>query len=330
MMSNRAKLVTLLAATALGLAAHNHARARKALAQNSQGRTIRIRGVDLRVIEKGSGLPLLLLHGNGSVAEDFAISGILDRASTNYRVIAFDRPGFGGSSRPRGKLWSAREQADLFHEAAASLGIHRYLVLGHSWGAWVALEMARRHSRSVAGLVLVSGYYYPPPRPALVVAALPALPLLGTVLRHTVLPVAVRLGWPSAMRTIFRPGPISDVFSASTREVASRPSQLRSVSVETALMLGAALWAKPSYADIDVPTGILAGAGDRLFDARRDAERLHAEIPGSLIDIIANAGHMAHHSDPDTVLGMIDKVAHLHAASALDGDRTEALPRAAR
>ncbi|WP_246683423.1 alpha/beta hydrolase [Mesorhizobium sp. B2-1-3A] len=57
-----------------------------------------------------------------------------------------------------GKLWSAREQADLFHEAAASLGIHRYLVLGHSWGAWVALEMARRH-RSVAGLILVSGYY---------------------------------------------------------------------------------------------------------------------------------------------------------------------------
>src|SRR3954453_18503660 len=101
MMSNRAKLVTLLAATALGLAAYNHARARRALAQNSQGRTIRIRGVDLRVLEKGSGLGLMLLHGNGSVAEDFAISGILDRASNEYRVIAFDRPGFGGSSRPR-------------------------------------------------------------------------------------------------------------------------------------------------------------------------------------------------------------------------------------
>ncbi|WP_246683424.1 alpha/beta hydrolase [Mesorhizobium sp. B2-1-3A] len=67
------------------------------------GRTLRVDGVELRLIEKGRGPPLLLLHGNGSAAEDFAISGILDQASYKYRVLAFDRPGFGGSSRPRGQ-----------------------------------------------------------------------------------------------------------------------------------------------------------------------------------------------------------------------------------
>ncbi|WP_164893005.1 hypothetical protein [Mesorhizobium sp. M7A.F.Ca.US.010.02.1.1] len=40
----------------------------------------------LRVVEKGSGLPLLLLHGNGSVAEDFAISGMLDLASCQQQL----------------------------------------------------------------------------------------------------------------------------------------------------------------------------------------------------------------------------------------------------
>ncbi|MBZ9922811.1 alpha/beta hydrolase [Mesorhizobium sp. BR1-1-7] len=308
MLSNLIKLAAVFAATGLSLAAYNHARARKAWAPGSFGRTVRIDGVDLRVIEKGSGLPLLLLHGNGSVAEDFAISGMLDLASAKHRVLAFDRPGFGESSRPAGKRWSAREQADLFHEAAASLGIHRYLVLGHSWGAWIALEMARRHAPSAAGLVLVSGYYYPPPRLDLALAALPAVPLIGTAFCHTLLPLGVRFGWPSAMRTIFRPGPVSDAFSVSTREVASRPSQLRSACVETALMLGAALLTKPSYRDIGVPTGIVAGARDRLFDARRNAERLHSEISGSLIEIVPNAGHMAHHSAPHAVLRMIDKV----------------------
>lgn len=329
MLSKRIKLATLFAATALSLAAYNHARARKAMVPGLMGRTFKVDGVELRVIEKGSGLPLLLLHGNGSVAEDFAISGTLDLASAKYRVLAFDRPGFGGSSRPAGKCWSAQEQADLFHEAAASLGIHRYLVLGHSWGAWIALEMARRHAPSVAGLILVSGYYYPPPRLDLALAALPAVPLIGTAFRHTLLPLAVRLGWPSAMRTIFRPGPISDVFSVRTREVVSRPSQLRSICVETALMFGAALLTKPSYRDITVPTGIVAGAGDRLFDARHEAERLHAEISGSLIEIIPNSGHMAHHSGPQTVLRMIDKVTCMPRPPK-DGDRSDALSPAAR
>ncbi|MER9197513.1 alpha/beta fold hydrolase [Mesorhizobium australicum] len=89
------------------------------------GRTLRIDGVDLSIIEKGSGPPLLLLHGSGSVTEDFAVSGVLDLASAKHRVLAFDRPGFGGSTRPARKRWSACEQADLFHEAAANLGVHK-------------------------------------------------------------------------------------------------------------------------------------------------------------------------------------------------------------
>ncbi|MER9330831.1 alpha/beta hydrolase [Mesorhizobium sp. M0488] len=81
-------------------------------------------------------------------------------------MLAFDRPGFGRSSRSQGRSWSAGEQADVIHDAVRNLCIEKYLVLGHSWGAWVAIELARRHAPSLAGIVLVSGYY-PPPRLAL-------------------------------------------------------------------------------------------------------------------------------------------------------------------
>ncbi|MER8451685.1 hypothetical protein NKG60_17020 [Mesorhizobium sp. M1428] len=58
-----------------------------------------------------------------------------------------------------------------------------------------------------------------------------------------------------------------------------------------------------------MPAGIIAGAGDRLFDANAEALRLQSEIPGSFVDIIPQAGHMVHHTAPLAVLAMVDRVA---------------------
>ncbi|WFP62202.1 alpha/beta hydrolase [Mesorhizobium sp. WSM4904] len=306
---NRA--ILLLAAAAAALALHNGLRSRRALRGRRFGRFVEVGGARLHVIEDGLGAPLLLLHGNGASAEDFTTSGIFGKAAASYRVVAFDRPGFGGSSRPIGRVWSATAQADLIDAAAAKLGIGRYLVLGHSWGATVALEMARRHPGTVAGVVLVSGYHYPPPRYELALSALPAMALIGTAFRHTLLPPLVRLGWAWSMRKIFGPAAISATFAAAMKELASRPSQLRSIAAESYLMWVAALVARPRYDDIPTPVGIIAGAGDKLFDAPAEALRLHAELPNSLVDIVPDAGHMVHQTAPQVVLAMIDKIAAL-------------------
>ncbi|WP_246676358.1 MULTISPECIES: alpha/beta hydrolase [unclassified Mesorhizobium] len=251
------------------------------------------------------------MHGNGASAEDFMTSGIFGEAAGKYRVLAFDRPGFGMSPRPIGRSWTAGAQADLIQAAAEKLDVERYIVVGHSWGAAVALEIARRHPRSVAGVIVVAGYHYPPPRLALAISSLPAVPLIGTVLRHAILPSLVRLNWRWAMKKIFHPAMIATPFAATTRGLASRPSQLRSISAESFLMLASALFPNRRYADIAVPVGIIAGAGDQLFDAKAEALRLHAEINHSLLDIVLAAGHMVHQSKPQAVLAMIDKVAAL-------------------
>ena len=57
--------------------------------------------------------------------------------------------------------WGPSEQASLLLRALAHLGIERPVVVGHSWGALVALAMALESPEDVAGLVLLSGYYYP-------------------------------------------------------------------------------------------------------------------------------------------------------------------------
>jgi pimeloyl-ACP methyl ester carboxylesterase len=65
-----------------------------------QGRFLVIDGVRLHYVERGEGPPLVLLHGNGTMIQDYELSGILDMAAQRCRVIAFDRPGYGHSSRP--------------------------------------------------------------------------------------------------------------------------------------------------------------------------------------------------------------------------------------
>ena len=119
-------------------------------------------------------------------------------------MIVFDRPGFGHSSRPRGTVWTPSAQAHLLHEALAQLEIERCVVLGHSWGAAVAVALALLHPTSVKSLVLVSGYYYPTDRFDAVLQVLQASPVIGDLLR---------LGWSSLMSKIFSPATISRSFS---------------------------------------------------------------------------------------------------------------------
>ncbi|TIP34359.1 MAG: hypothetical protein E5X77_40080 [Mesorhizobium sp.] len=76
-------------------------------------------------------------------------------------------------------------------------------------------------------------------------------------------------------------------------------------------MLASAFFPNRRYAEIAVPVGIIAGAGDQLFDAKAEALRLQDEISQALVDIVPDAGHMVHQSRPDAVLAMIDKVAAL-------------------
>src|ERR1700730_222034 len=87
------------------------------------GRFLDVNDVRLHYVERGSGEPLVLLHGNGSMIQDFESSGLIDLAAKSYRVIVFDRPGFGHSDRPRNVVWTPDSQAELFKEALARLRI---------------------------------------------------------------------------------------------------------------------------------------------------------------------------------------------------------------
>ncbi|MDQ1902265.1 alpha/beta hydrolase [Paracoccus sp. WLY502] len=307
--ARRRRLGLAVAGVLAATAVVNHQLARRAERRNPPvGQFIEVDGIRLHYLERGEGSPLVLLHGNGSMIQDFVSSGLVDLAARRHRVIVFDRPGYGHSPRPRGRVWSPQAQADLFQAALGRLGVSQAVILGHSWGASVALAMALNHPQMVRGLVLASGYYFPTARVDMALLSGPAVPLLGDVARHTVAPIASRLIWPLLMRKIFGPAPVPEKFRAFPEEMAVRPSQIRAEAAESALLIPSAAAMCKDYASLTMPVAIVAGAQDRLIDPAAQSQRLHQAIAQSSLHLVPGCGHMVHQTSPGAVMAAIDTV----------------------
>ena len=298
-------IVVALAASAI----LNRVLAKKAERRNPPtGRFITVDGVRLHYVERGTGSPLVLLHGNGSMIQDFELSGLIDLAAKKYRVIAFDRPGFGYSDRPRSTVWTPEAQAHLINAALRQMGVSQPLVLGHSWGTLVAVALALKYPDNIRALILASGYYYPTVRPDVLVLSPPAMPLIGDVLSHTISPLLGRLLWPLLLRKIFGPRPVPKKFAGFPEEMTMRPSQIRASAAETALMIPAAYSFRESYGQLKMPVVIIAGTEDRVSKAQQSAE-LHRDIAHSTLRCIPNTGHMVHQTATAEVMSAIHMVA---------------------
>jgi pimeloyl-ACP methyl ester carboxylesterase len=275
----------------------------------ADGRFLDVDGVRLHYVERGSGAPLVLFHGNGSMIEDFESSGLINAAATSYRVIVFDRPGFGHSERPRNVVWTPDAQAELIQHALERLNVSDTIVLGHSRGASVAVALALKYPDLVRGLVLASGFYYPTARPDVIAMGAPALPLIGDLLSHTVSPLISRAIWPLMMAKIFGPRSVPKKFGAFPKEMALRPSQIRASAAESALMIPDAFKLRDQYPNLKMPVVIIAGEQDRLIDIDTQSARLHSDIPQSKFHRVAGNGHMIQQTATDQVMSAIREVA---------------------
>ena len=273
------------------------------------GQFLEVNGVRLHYVERGSGAPLVLLHGNGSMIQDFESSGLIDLAAKNYRVIVFDRPGFGHSDRPRNVVWTPAAQAELINSALHRLGVSHAIVLGHSWGASVAVALALKYPTLVQGLVLASGYYYPTLRPDVVALSAPAVPLVGDILGHTLSPIVSRVMWPLLMAKIFGPRSVPRKFEGFPKEMALRPSQIRASAAESALMIPDAFHYRDEYTNLKMPVVIVAGDEDRLVDIDAQSTRLHRDVPQSKFHRVPGTGHMIHQTATGIVMSAINEVA---------------------
>jgi pimeloyl-ACP methyl ester carboxylesterase len=300
------------AASTLGsLAVWISRRARKAERDNPPaGCFLDIEGVRLHYLDRGEGPPLLLLHGNGAMVQDFVISGILERLARHYRVIAVDRPGFGHTNRPRSRIWTPAAQAELVRKALVRLGIERAVVVGHSWGTLVALALALDHPADVRSLVLLSGYYFPIPRADVLAFWPSAVPVIGDALNHTVTPLLGRALRSWVFHKLFAPAAVPARFEAEFPiGLALRPSQIKASAEDTIAMLPAAAGLASRYGELAMPVAIVAGTGDRIVDTAHQSGHLDEALQRSALLLLPGVGHMIHHTAPEQVVAAIDRAA---------------------
>ena len=97
---------------------------------------------------------LLLHHGLASSQRIWDL--MLPRLTRTFRVVTYDARGHGLSAKPSSRYGFDPVVADAI-AVLRGTPLRRPVVVGHSWGASVALDLAARHPRSVAGAVLVDG-----------------------------------------------------------------------------------------------------------------------------------------------------------------------------
>jgi pimeloyl-ACP methyl ester carboxylesterase len=261
------------------------------------GRFVVVDGVRVHYIARGKGRPVVLIHGNGTMAEDFVICGLVDQLAKRYRIIAIDRPGFGHTDRPRHRVWTASAQAHLVHRVLERLNVERPVIVGHSWGTLVALALAVGGWRELRGLVLLSGYFYPTRRADVAFSAPLALPGVGDAARSMVPQAVGHLLAPQVFRHVFWPQPVPARFKARFPvEIAIDPVQQRASAEDTATLNTAAALLQPRYSRLRVPLAIITGDADAIVDARDHSCRLHHQVAGSTLTMLPGLGHMIHYS----------------------------------
>lgn len=231
--------------------------------------------------------PLILLHGIGSAARSFA--GVLPLLSANRRVLAWNAPGYGGSTPVAPETPTASDYAEVLRRLLDRLGWPRVHLLGHSLGAVMAARFAAESGERLASLTLASvalghARHDPEKRAAALAARLADLADLGP--RGLAEKRGPRLLGPEASAEAIRA--VVDTMAAIEPDGYAQASRLLS---------GADVLADLARLPADLPVEVIWGDADPITppDANR---RAAAAIPGAREVVVARGGHAVYVEKP--------------------------------
>lgn len=291
------------------LATSRRAARREAAAEAAfpaQGRLIEAGGVTVHAEVAGSGPDLILIHGANGCTRDFTFA-LVDRLRDRFRVVALDRSGLGWSQDAGAAAISPLAQADILRAACAQLGVTRPIVLGQSYGGSVAMAWALRDP-ATAALVIVSGATMPWPGGLGLTYRLTAQPLAAATLFPLVTAWATEAQVGRVLTGIFAPDPVPPGYAEHAGIALAL--RRRSLKVNARQVNGL----KPhvqamaqDYPGLTLPVEIVHGTADTIVPAQVHALPLSRLLPDACLTLIDGAGHMPHHSHPETVIAAIDR-----------------------
>lgn len=261
---------------------------------------------------------ILLIHGASSNLLELW-GPLADAFSPLHRVIAYDRPGMGHSTRAKRDGHTMKSQAQAAARVLEHTGDGPAIVVAHSLGAAVALRLALDHPHLVSGLVLIAPACNPYPGKPAWWARLSATPLLGDVFCGLIIPW---LGPPMSASSVannFWPAPTPvNYLEAAGVPLIFRPRAFRASALDVCasnIEFGAQ---QARYADLFTPTIIITAEKDRIVSPKRHARALAVDMPAAELVIAPDTGHMPHRLRTDLVIAAIRRVNEMTSAAARD------------
>jgi pimeloyl-ACP methyl ester carboxylesterase len=282
----------------------------------ARGQFINIDGVRLHYLDKGSGPPLLLIHGLAGQMLNFTHS-LLGRLARDFRVIILDRPGNGYSVRPDDTLAPLSAQARVISRFCQALALERPVVVGHSLGGAIALALALEHPKQVGALALIAPVthqpqHIPPPFDGLAIGSALLRRLIAWTLA-TPLAIANR---ERALTTLFGPQPVPADFAIRGGGLLSlRPCAFIGASTDVMAAEQDLARMPARYSSLTMPIGILYGTEDRILDPALHAQGFAAKVPSTELELIEGGGHMILISSADQVAAFIGRLARRAVAT---------------
>ncbi|MCA1633243.1 MAG: alpha/beta hydrolase [Acidobacteria bacterium] len=282
----------------------------RALVPHSErSRFVEIDGVRVHFQEKGSGPPLVLLHGNNSSV--YTWRDVFDELAAHHRVVAVDLKGFGFTSKPAGD-YRVEAQAALVVRLMDELKIESAVWCGSSFGGGIALAAAINYPARVRGLVLVDSAAFSEHRGASLAPTFVKWPYIGAAVS------ALALTSDSLVREGLKQSFYDDSKVTNERVAAyylpltTRGGQYaaRRVRVQRHFERVEQLLGK-----VTQPALLIWGAEDRLI-LLEDGRRLQSSLPNSRLVVFDACGHLPQEEMPERFTReALDFTARLKTAS---------------
>jgi len=240
--------------------------------------------------ERGSGPPLMLIHGLMMTGEMF--ESVIEHFASRHRVILPDLRGHGRSRGLPPPYTAAQLALDLSH-LLDHLGLASTAVLGYSHGGAIAQQMVLDHPQQCDRLVLACTYAF-------------NMATTREWLEGHIAPPLIRL---LGMRRLAKLG-ISQSMLQVNQERADRLTDLMAAQ-DLSLMITAfreamAFDSRRRLAEIKCPTLVIAGSKDQGVPIHH-AKMLHAGIPGSRLVVIDGADHALIWTHTDEFMQVTDE-----------------------
>ncbi len=243
-------------------------------------------------IERGAGPTVVFLHGIGGDAESWLPE--LEALANQYRAIAWDMPGYGGSPALPEMTFPAL--AGALQDMLDKLDNDRVHLVGHSIGGMVALEFAATFPERVASLTL----YATSPS-----FGKPDGDWQRDFLKARLAPLDAGKRMsdlaPSIVESLVGDEPDAKGITRATAAMGRVPEPAYRAAMQCLVTFDR----RGALPGVSVPTLVLAGEKDDNAPAAM-MERMAAKIPGARFRVIPGAGHLAHFEQPDAFRAALD------------------------